>query len=366
MPIELRRWVTHYTPGGVLYRLWERNVPRIADFIMDCSVYLYQTEIDARDGVNYGGSGFLVHIPTKSDPARGYIYAVTNKHVIDHDCGVLRLSKKNGGIDTISTQYSDWFLDADGDDLAVLPMDIKDFFRWWSVPVDRFVTRELIEAYNIGYGDEAFMVGRLENHAGKQKNTPIIRFGNVSLMADPSEPIAVAGGREQEGFLVECRSLSGFSGSPVFVSTEQTYRGVEMQELIQGDGAIVHSSSDGMGGAINKPVMLHGTYGPWLLGIDWGHVPIWKPVFDAKIDDISHYKPDHWVQRNSGIACVLPAWHIMDTLNVEVLVKEREREEKEIAKKAQHATVNDLGEKDEPFTKKDFEDALKKATRKTT
>jgi hypothetical protein len=30
---------------------------------VNCSVYLYPTKQDARDGANYGGSGFMVAVP---------------------------------------------------------------------------------------------------------------------------------------------------------------------------------------------------------------------------------------------------------------------------------------------------------------
>jgi hypothetical protein len=203
MASQSRSWVTHQTGNGGWYCLWEKPVPRIEDRIVDCSVYFYHSESAAKEGRGYGGSGFLVHVPSK---VAGYVhlYAVTNKHIIDGNCGVLRLNTKTRGVEIINTKLEDWFVHPSGEDVAVRPLQLGETFRWWSVGTDMFITPEAIDAYRIGYGDEAFLVGRLVTHDGRQRNAPAVRFGYVSLMADPSEPIKTKG-REQEGFLVDCR-----------------------------------------------------------------------------------------------------------------------------------------------------------------
>jgi len=59
------------------------------------------------------------------------------------------------------------------------------------------------------------MVGRFIGHDGHQRNTPAVRFGNIAMM--PDEKIKAADGTEQEGFLVELRSVPGCSGSAVYI-----------------------------------------------------------------------------------------------------------------------------------------------------
>lgn len=185
--------------------------------------YLYRSVESAVAGDHFGGSGFLIHIPSEHE---GWIhlYAVTNKHVVD-DGGfrILRLNTVDGTVATIKSEPESWTRHQDGDDIAVMPIKAEDKrFRWFSVPIDKFISQETITDYRIGPGDEAFLIGRLVTMGGRQKNTPVVRFGNLSMMADPSEPVVLRG-HEQEAFLVECRSLSGFSGSPAFVTTEQAY-----------------------------------------------------------------------------------------------------------------------------------------------
>jgi hypothetical protein len=84
-------------------------MPRIPDIYTDCSLYLYSSDEAARQGLSSGGSGFLVHVESEAMPSTGYLYAVTNKHLLDNGFGVLRLTTKMGTIETISTMWGDWF-----------------------------------------------------------------------------------------------------------------------------------------------------------------------------------------------------------------------------------------------------------------
>ena len=69
---------------------------------------------------------------------------------------------------------------------------------------------------NIGIGDEAIAIGRFINHDGNQRNQPSVRFGAIAQM--PKDKIRTDTG-EQDAFLVEIKSISGYSGSPVFALT---------------------------------------------------------------------------------------------------------------------------------------------------
>ncbi len=76
------------------------------------------------------------------------------------------------------------------------------------------VTPKLIQDYDLGIGDDVYTVGRFVNHDGKQRNNPVVRFGNIAQM--PIEPIKQDDGHLQDSYLVECKSVAGYSGSPVF------------------------------------------------------------------------------------------------------------------------------------------------------
>jgi len=356
-------------------------MPRISDQVGDCSIFLYSSERAAQDGSHAGGSGFLVSYPSETNPIYGQLYAVTNKHILDNGFHVLRLSKKGGGISTIITHRDNWVPNPNGCDVEVCPIDLpSETFQWWAIGTEMFITPEIIKAYRMGLGDDAFLVGRLVTHAGVQKNAPITRFGNISLMADPSEPIKCQG-YDQEAFLVECRSLSGFSGSPVFVQTDQHYYGEAAENVAEHRKKVLWQTesknppgrTDGVvagGGPIIKVQSISGCFGPWLLGIDWGHIPLWRPVYSEQSQESNFVKPNHWTEANTGIACVLPAWHILDTLNDEELMTSRREEDEKLQKRqaAESASINDsaLEPSAQPFSKDDFEAALKKAARRVS
>jgi hypothetical protein len=53
--------ITKYTSCGHPFKVWreEPHMPRFDDRILDCSIFLYHTEKDAKAGARNGGSGFL-------------------------------------------------------------------------------------------------------------------------------------------------------------------------------------------------------------------------------------------------------------------------------------------------------------------
>ena len=142
--------------------------------------------------------------------------------------------------------------------------------------------------------------------------------------------------------------------------TERKYSGGPVISL---NKVRTEESDNPSGGKVNT-IFMDGTFGPWFLGIDRGRVPLWNRVYDAPNKQSQFVKPDHWVEANTGIACVIPAWKIIDILNKDELVKQRERDDAKIAEKSAHAVTADFSPAEKPFTKEDFEDALTKVTRK--
>jgi len=194
-----------------------------------------------------------------------------------------------------------------------------------------------VAALEIGPGDEVFIVGRFINHEGKQgkqRNLPSLRFGNIAMM--PWEPIKHPDGHLQESFLVEVRSIGGYSGSPVFVhilpfSKRPGQKGWSMER------------------------------GPWLLGIDWGHLPLRKKVEEWMLDD---WKPisDGWtVEVISGMTGVVPVWRLEELLNIKELASSRKVADERLAEELKDAAVLDSAS---DFTKEQFGKDLKKVSRK--
>jgi hypothetical protein len=193
-------------------------MPRIADAYIDNAIYIYSTAEDAEMGKGIGGSGFFVHVPFPNNRKFQQTYVVTNRHVVHSTATpVIRLNRIDGFTNSLATRQEDWTLHPDGDDVAVLPIPLnRNEVRCMSIGMELFVTQKLIEDEDIGIGDDIIMVGRFIGHDGRQRNTPAVRFGNIAMM--PHEKIkAATTGSEQEGFLVELRSMPGYSGSAVYI-----------------------------------------------------------------------------------------------------------------------------------------------------
>jgi hypothetical protein len=120
-------------------------------------------------------------------------------------------------------------------------------------------------------------------------------------------PSIVEDGRELwvEAFLVEMHSLSGFSGSPVFVHIPPgSYRGK--------DKGMMPFYSEEIG----------------LVGIDTGHKQLTSPVLGPLGQETGMR-----VKLNTGVAIVSPVWKILEVLNEDEFVKQR----KEVERKRREA-----------------------------
>jgi len=312
-------------------------MPRIDDNILDCSIYLYPSVQEAHDGEKSGGSGFLVGVPSKVNEHRFYGYAITNSHVIrEAGSPIIRLNTKEGDMDILPIDKQDWKHHPNGDDLAAYPLSIDvDKYRMKFIPINLFITQEIISVEKIGAGDEVFMVGRFIGYDGKQQNIPTVRFGNIAIGV--VQPLPHRRGYLQDSFLIETRSLSGYSGSPVFVH-------------------ILPFSKRPKSKGWSKEK------GPWLLGVDWGHEHFFEKVLE---DDGKTEVAEKWkVRTNSGITNVVPVWKLLELLNIKEFVEMRKRDEErmeeEQKKKVSGVTLDSLDS--DVLTKEQFHEILAKAS----
>jgi hypothetical protein len=282
----------------------ESPMPRIPDNTLECVFYLYPSLASAENGERQGGCGFFMTVPFER-AERNHLYAITNRHVIENGSCTLRINNKDGRCFPIDSDERKWFHHQEGDDLSILLVDFPTQFECVSIEYEpsAFITKEKIDAFDIGIGEEAFTVGRFINHEGKQRNAPVVRFGNISQM--PIEPIKQDNGHLQDSYLVEGRSVGGFSGSPVF-----SY--IPSFALRPKTGKQVSSAF----------------YGPWLLGVNWGHLNDWKPVCSPNGTPISSHPMI--VAQSSGMMGVVPVWKLVEMIECPRMLDERRQQELKI------------------------------------
>lgn len=258
-------------------------MPRIDDQIIECAVYMYRDGRSATEGARTGGSGFLAGVRIEN---RDFVYAVTNRHVVRDGFAVIRLNTVVGTTAIVDASAQPWYMH-DTEDVAITRIQLTDEHRIRVIPESVLITEEEIRHNNIGPGNHIFMVGRFINLEGRQQNTPALRFGTIAIM--PIEPFRNPLGHDTRGYVVEMHSISGYSGSPVFIHI-LPFEGRPMA------GMLIY----GYKGE---------SFGPKLLGIDWGHIPGSGTV------------------ENSGMSAVVPVSALRTLLNRDDVAAARRSEE---------------------------------------
>jgi hypothetical protein len=286
-----REPVQRQTASGHKYVVWRpTNVPRIADEMLQSVFYLYPSRDAAEKGQAAGGTGFIVAYESTKVSNAYFLFAVSNKHVVaDAGASVIRLNRTDGGIDTIEMEPHEWHF-TNRQDLAIVPIKVDlAKHRVKALPFSDLVTPDAIATFDIGPGDEVFMIGRFVKHDGKLVNTPSVRFGNLSMMVDNIEHPSLG---MQESFAVEMRSMGGYSGSPVYV----------------------YPSAWNM----NRRSTSVGGQRLFLLGVDWGHIVDHSEVKEKIVPTQSQAstleRKVSYVHANTGMNGVVPAWRLAEML----------------------------------------------------
>lgn len=183
-------------------------------------------------------------------------------------------------------------------DVAVIPVEIPDGYDCKVIPYKMLATEKFVSENEVGIGDDVFFVGLFSGYSGQKHDRPIVRFGNISLMheemplrLDPHSEVTTPA----DAYLVESRSWGGHSGSPVFIYFPLT----------------------------RKPGVINfgGEQAFALLGVTQGHFE-----FPKEVEFTGNWLGTGKVPLNTGIAAVIPAEKIIETLMEEQLMEERKQE----------------------------------------
>jgi hypothetical protein len=246
------------------------------------------------------GTGFIVVI---EEHGHQFLNLVTAEHVIsrivDNKWQIwCRANLMDGDAKEFVLPSDGWTFHPDhSTDVAVCPFNPNAYnIDYVSYAVNgQFsisATADVLRAEKIGLGEEIFIVGLFRNHHGTNRNVPIIRVGNISMMK--GEPVFTKYVGYTDAYLVEARSIGGLSGSPVFVS---------MPPFRVVDGVV--TTTEGL------------QY--YLLGLMHGHFDIPNLNEDTAIDGDAA----NGASINTGIGIVIPVEKIIETLNHENLREKR-------------------------------------------
>ncbi len=300
----------------------------------------------------------LEHRGTKFEGQSSYpfLFLATARHVAEKLEGkdfALRGNSKLDGSVVIIEGHADqkwWYHPTEREyvDAAVtifFPPNLRDLDINW-VGTDVFADEEIIKEAALGVGDEVFMAGLFTKVKETTKNIPIVRIGNLAMM--PGEKIPFKDGKLIDAYLVESRSLGGLSGSPVFI------RQTILSQGFTASGHFLNSKHEPL--PVNEVVYVGGLGRIYFLGSAIGH---WEAPTGFPLPENEAV--------NMGISPVVPAHKIKEIIMQPKLMEVARAMSEQMAKTKYADAVYDFAsekKKEEPFTREDFEAALKKATRK--
>lgn len=216
---------------------------RISENGTKCVVF-FGVDGEGVDQIDYGGTGFLVtdlengiHVP----------FLVTCRHVAKslskHPHFYIRANTKGGESYTLPVQNMDWAYHPDETvDIAaalfILPKHTFDVIYYRIEPLTTILGEDARK--RVFCGEPISLIGLFRLHPGKQRNIAFVHTGNIAVLADPNEKIAIRDRStdliiESEFYLVEAQTLDGLSGSPAFVHEMIDLVDIKLETTERGD-----------------------------------------------------------------------------------------------------------------------------------
>jgi hypothetical protein len=274
---------------------------RITDRILKCAVFLGTlSEEGIFDPVS---TGFLVCSGTEGE---AFQHIITTSHSVEPYSELyVKVNRHDGTAYVIPQPITKWYFHPQSTerfiDLAVCPVAMpRDVYDTANVFLSTdILTKEKSSRWDIGVGDELFYPGLFTSHAGAAKNIPLMRTGTIAAMPDE---MVMTNRRRTWLYLIESRSIGGHSGSPVFVNL-MVPRNYYSEKQV--------------------PLPFPGEHsGYLLLGMLRSHFTL-EDTGEQVIAEGTG-AASRLVRANSGIATVVPAWEIEETINQQELADERE------------------------------------------
>jgi hypothetical protein len=295
-------------------------MPHLSPDLSNSAFFLFRRNPKTGEIDGPWGTGVVVCRPSKENEGESHCYAVSNWHVAcKTGASILRFNTDTGPSRFIELEPDEWQFIPRGDDLAAV--DISEYVdmhadRLCMVAESAFVTSAFIKEVGLGMGEDVCMIGLFANHHGGARNLPAGRFGNISAMASEDAPLEQPNGSVHPTHVLDMRSRTGFSGSPVFV-----YRTPDSDLVSVNEGGPWVISS-----TINNLFLR-------LLGIHCGQFP--EDVKFTKAERLGDpILEGDTVTIPSSMTLVVPAWRISELLDMPAF--ERQRAERD-ARKKKHA-----------------------------
>jgi hypothetical protein len=265
-------------------------------------------------------TAFVVSIRAEIDI--GWRYLVTAEHVVSglvsrgHEIWV-RSNLKDGTASENKLSNGRWWYHPNNEneptDVALAPVDFSPDEDFLAIPLNSdtsMAATDLVMMGRISVGHEVYITGLFRSHYGRQQNVPIVRIGNLAMMRGEKVYTEYCG--YIDAYLIEARSISGLSGSPVFLNIPFLERTPNIGLAVQNERT-------------------------HLLGLMHGHFDVKNFKDDIVIDADQQDGTISGI--NTGIGVVIPVEKILETLEHPELVEMRRKAVEEL-RKQQGATAD--------------------------
>jgi hypothetical protein len=267
-------------------------MPKISKNLVQSVVFVCR-----RSNSHLLGSGFIVQRGSDVVIGEPHLYAVSNYHVTAERDSAIQLNTNDGKSRLLPFAPDDWKFEKAGHDVSAIDITehVEETDEISAVSESLFFDERRIEASELGIGEDAFMLGMFVNNPGVGRNVPSARFGNVSMLADAGMPVEQGTGLRHPSHIVDMRSRTGFSGSPVFAFRTQSSHLDRVQR-----------GHEGMHFSLNRHVDAF----VGVLGIHCGQFP-------EAIQAERNNGPNETWRVPSSMTVVVPAWKIIELLDTE-------------------------------------------------
>lgn len=287
---------------------------RVPNAVLKTVIFLGE---DSAESIAYKATGYLVSVPGGAELGKvdsmkhlaetipyPTTFMVTARHVAKKLKGkkfYVRANTLNGETARIEfgPETNWWYHPRDEQyvDSAAIPFWPHDFTQLdiAVIPLRMFVDEQIINNHRIEVGDEVFITGLFTETTETTRNIPIVRIETVAMI--PGEKLPFKDGLI-EAHLIECRSIGGLSGSPVFVRET-----LEIQSGVQVNfGKLRNNISDSCHSQSFDAEVFYGVGRFYFFGSTVGH---W---------DLKNFSAVQAEAVNMGISAVVPASKIKEII----------------------------------------------------
>lgn len=272
------------------------------------------------------GTGFVLRMESPNIKGLGHEYIVTAAHDVETgEPRWVRFRKRDGGV--YDLPVGSWIVHGTAD-VALTPLrghggyglDLRH------IPVEHLIGSKTIGNWRPMLADRVYFLGLLAQHPEMaDRNIPMVRSGTIGAMYEPRVPIKRADGSplHVEAHLIDCRSYGGFSGSPCFVQREHYTLGWKDKRrwMVFGHGHLT-----------------------FLLGLVSAHLDDWQK---ARLKGDLGLEPGSVEAAiNTGVGVVTPSEKILEALELEEVVRDRETAERNYNEREEPGATQDAEAQD--------------------